>query len=97
MSRRPNQPADPYHLMKYVALAAADGIAAGWTLLLLLLWLDIGGFGTVVRSAEDGMLAMTMLAVFFGITFGMVGIAWRLMVILPNEPVPDEYTDKPRH
>ncbi len=34
---------------------------------------------------------MFLLAVvMFAVTFGMAGIAWRVMVLLPNEPGEDE-------
>jgi len=78
-------PKDPYWLIKYVAVSAADGIAAGWTFLLLLIWLDIGGFGTLVNGSEDGPLALYVLLMSFALTFGFVGIAWRVMVMLPDD------------
>ncbi len=79
------QQGDPYRLMRYVALSAADGIAAGWTCVLLLLWFDIGGLGTLVYGAEDGIVPLLVLLMSFGVTFGFVGIAWRVMVCLPDE------------
>lgn len=80
-----SQKHDPYRLVKYVAEAALDGIAAGWTCVLLLLWFDIGGLGTLVHGAQDGLTALFLLLVSFGVTFGFVGIAWRVMVMLPEE------------
>lgn len=77
--------ADPYRLMKYVAISAADGIAAGWTFMLALLWLDVGGLGTLVHGSSDGLTALFILLMSFGVTFGFVGIAWRVMVLLPDE------------
>ncbi|MGF1501487.1 MAG: hypothetical protein ACFBSD_06695 [Paracoccaceae bacterium] len=90
MSHMPHDPEDPslkdpYWLMKYVALSAADGIAAGWTCLLALLWLDIGGLGTLVNGQADGPTALVILLMSFGVTFGFVGIAWRVMVLLPEK------------
>lgn len=75
---------DPWRLVRFVAISAGDGIAGGWTLLLLLVELDIQGLGTLVKTQPDGALAMAMLAGVFAITFSMVGIAWRVMVILPD-------------
>lgn len=85
MAQRPDPEHDPYRLVKYVAVSAGDGIAAGWTCLLAMLWLDIGGLGTLVHGSEDGMVALVILLMSFGVTFGFVGIAWRVMVMLPNE------------
>lgn len=76
---------DPYRVMKYVARGAAEGIVAGWILLTILKHLDIMKIGTLIANSADGALAYFMLAFFFGITFGMVGIAWRVMVLLPDE------------
>lgn len=76
---------DPYRLMKYVAVSAGDGIAFGWVLLLVLLRFDIAGLGALVHGSDSGTTAVLLLAHFFAITFGMVGIAWRVMVMLPDE------------
>lgn len=82
--RRPDRN-DPWWLVKYVALAAAEGVAAGWAFLLILLWTDIGGLGTLVHGAAQGATALVILAVSFGVTFAFVGIAWRVMVLLPDD------------
>lgn len=77
---------DPNRLIRYVLISALDGVAAGWTFLLALLWLDIGGLGALVHGAADGgRLALLILLMSFGVTFGFVGIAWRVMVMLPDE------------
>jgi len=78
-------PTDPYWLMKYVALAAMDGIAAGWTFLLALLWFDIGGLGSLVHRSEAGEIALLIMLMSFAVTFGFVGIAWRVMVMLADD------------
>jgi hypothetical protein len=86
MDRKPNAGRqDPNRLLKYVAVSAGDGIAAGWTFLLALLWLDIGGLGTLVHGSPDAVIALIILMMSFGVTFGFVGIAWRVMVMLPGE------------
>ena len=85
MTDRKTPPQDPYWLVKYVAVSAGDGIAAGWTFLLALIWLDIGGMGTLIHGTEDGPLALYVLIMSFAVTFGFVGIAWRVMVMLPGE------------
>lgn len=77
---------DPYRLVKYVALGALDGVAAGWVFLLALMHLDIGRIGTLIHGSDAGATMLVLALVFFGITFGMVGIAWRVMVLLPDEP-----------
>jgi len=76
---------DPYRLMKYVAVSAGDGIAFGWVLLLVMLQFDAMGLGRLVHGAENGAVALYILLMSFGVTFGFVGIAWRVMVLLPDE------------
>lgn len=81
MRRRP----DPCRLVRYVALGAAEGVFAGWIVLMIVVKADMMGLGDLIHRSADGALALVMLLGFFGITFGMVGIAWRVMVLLPDE------------
>ena len=76
---------DPWWLFKYVLVSAGDGIAAGWTFLLILLWTDIGGLGDLVHRSDDGPMALLILLVSFGVTFSYVGIGWRVMVLLGRD------------
>ena len=81
-----DQMPNPYRLVRYTTLGATEGIVAGWIMLLALKYLNITGLGTLINHSAQGQLALVMMLVFFGIRFGMVGIAWRLMVLLPDEP-----------
>ncbi len=76
---------DPYRLVKYVALGAAEGIVAGWIILMIFVKMNLMGLDGLIDRSADGPLALLMLLGFFGITFGMLGIAWRVMVLLPGE------------
>jgi hypothetical protein len=78
-------PRDPWWLVKYVLVSAGDGIAAGWTFLLILLWTDIGGLGALVHGSPDGGVALAILLLSFGVTFSYVGIGWRVMVLLGED------------
>ncbi len=77
---------DDYRLMRYTALGAGEGIIAGWITLLLFKHLDIARIGTLIDGSDKGAIVMVAALVLFGTTFGMLGIAWRLMVLLPDEP-----------
>ena len=77
---------DPYRLMRYTLLGACEGIVAGWITLLLFKHLDIGRIGSLIDGSDQGALVLVVALGLFGITFGMLGIAWRLMVLLPEEP-----------
>jgi len=86
MTRKPpTDRHDPYRLMKYVGKGALEGASAGWILLIILKYLDIGGIGTLIANTAEGPLVYAIAFCLFGITFGMVGIAWRVMVLLPDE------------
>ena len=76
---------DPYRLVKYVARGAGEGVVAGWVIPLILKYLNIGRIGDLLTNSADGALMFVLALVMFAITFGMVGIAWRVMVLLPEE------------
>lgn len=63
-----------YPLLKFLFRSMCDGIAVGWSLLLLVIWTDIGGIGTMIHASPMGELATAMLAAVFAITFGSVGM-----------------------
>jgi hypothetical protein len=71
--------------MRFMVRHALTGVMAGWTVLLLLLNFDIGGLGALIdRSASpDGWTAA--MALLFGSSFGMIGIVWGVLVLLPDE------------
>lgn len=81
---------DPYRLMRYVAIGALEGALAGWVLLALLMALDVQGIGTLIRNVAEGHTMFLLAVIMFGVTFGMVGIGWRVMVLLPLEGEDDE-------
>ena len=76
---------DPTRLLRFVARHALNGIIAGWVCLLALLWLDIGGLGALIATSPFEELVTAMMAGAFGVTFGMLGIAWGVLVVLPQD------------
>ncbi|MEM6973473.1 MAG: hypothetical protein AAF577_11770 [Pseudomonadota bacterium] len=86
MTFRPNTaPSDPIWLLRTLAIGLGDGIAAGWTVLLIAVEMDVNGIGTLVKSSDGGTFAFFIMTILTAITFGLLGIAWRVMVILPDE------------
>ncbi|MGF1553631.1 MAG: hypothetical protein ACFBWO_14215 [Paracoccaceae bacterium] len=81
---RPRTDPPPGRLLRLVAIGAGDGIAAGWLLLLIAVEMDVRGFGTLFKTAEAGPLALAITALMTAVTAGMLGIAWRVMVLLPD-------------
>ena len=57
-------------LTRFLLRKCLDGVMAGWAVMLGLLWTDVGGVGSLIRSSEFGLLALAMLAFAFAITFG---------------------------
>ena len=80
-----NKRDDPYRLVKYVGLGIGEGVFAGWVILMIIVKRNLGGLGQLLDSSADGGLAMVMLLTLFGSTFAMVGVAWRVMALLPHE------------
>ena len=46
----------------------------------------VAGAAGIGFGSDQGALVLVVALGLFGITFGMLGIAWRLMVLLPEEP-----------
>lgn len=79
------KPEHPYRLIRYIAGGAVEGVAAGWAILLVVLQANLMGLDDLIDGSADGPLALLMLLWFFGATFGMVGVAWRIVVLLPDQ------------
>jgi hypothetical protein len=60
---------------RFLAARAIDGVAGGWAMLLGLVWTDVGRIGTLMDRSDQGELAMGLLALVFGVTFGPIGVA----------------------
>ena len=87
---RQTRPPHEWFLPIYVLIGALEGAIAGWVFLGMILWFDIMGLGGLIDRVDAGFLMFQLAVVFFAVTFGMVGIAWRVMVLLPDEKGPDE-------
>jgi hypothetical protein len=73
-------------LVPYLARHCFAGVLAGWTAVAALLLLDVGGLGRLIFGAEAWMLALAMLLVFFGLTFGSVAMGAAIMSLGRAEP-----------
>jgi hypothetical protein len=62
-------------LPAFLLARALDGVAAGWAVLLGLVWTDVGRIGTLMDRSDTGELAMGVLALVFAVTFGPIGVA----------------------
>lgn len=82
--RDPPRDDDPTRLIRFLLHHTANGVAAGWTAMLALIWLDVGGLGTLLQGSAVRELATAMMAGGFALIFGFVGMAWGVLVILPE-------------
>ncbi len=78
-------PRGPYpvdwRLLTFLARHCASGVAAGWAVLLGLIWTDAGGIGRLIHTAELGWLGLLMLAAAFALTGGGVGMGVAVMAL----------------
>jgi len=68
-----------HELLRFLAGHLVVGLAAGWTLLALLLWTDVGGLATLLWESPDWPLLLAMLAFGFAITFGSLAMGTGVM------------------
>lgn len=66
-------------LVKFLAVHLAVGIGAGWTVLGLLFWIDVGGMRSLIVNSGDTFVAVAMLAIFFALTFGSLAMGTGIM------------------
>ncbi|MEM1316156.1 MAG: hypothetical protein AAGI51_16490, partial [Pseudomonadota bacterium] len=53
---------DPGKLTRFMIYHIASGVAAGWVVMLALIWLDIGGVGSLIRGSDQRELVTAMMA-----------------------------------
>ena len=71
---------DP-RLIRFLARHCATGVAAGLSLMLGLVWTDVGRIGTLMDNSDVGWVAMLMLAGGFAGTGGAVGMGVAVMAL----------------
>jgi hypothetical protein len=72
-------------LVRFLAGHLAVGIAAGWSVLAVLLWLDVAGLRSLIVGSGDGAIAIAMLATFFALTFGSLAMGTGVMSLARRE------------
>lgn len=75
-------------LVRMMLTHGAIGLGLGAGFAALILWLDVAGLGGLVARSPDGWLAVLMLTLFSGITFGGVQIG--IAVMRMAEPDDDD-------
>ena len=71
-------------LVRFVIVNSATGILIGWLVAAGLIWFNIGGFGELVWHSRQRVVALFILGISFGVTFGFAFLATALM-LLPGD------------
>lgn len=64
----------------------AVGVAVGWSVLGALVWLDIGGLGTLVATSRSRGVVIFMLMAVFAITWGSAAMGAAIMSDTDKDP-----------
>jgi hypothetical protein len=67
-------------------LHAGVGFAFGVAFAAMLVLLDAGGLGNLFKSLPDSLVALVLLEVFCGLTFGSLTIGWAAMALPYADP-----------
>lgn len=71
-------------LLSFLLVHAAIGFLIAGAFVIALVWLDIGGFGSLVGRSGVAPLALGVLTAFLGLTFASVQMGAAIM-LLPKE------------
>ncbi|MEZ5854851.1 MAG: hypothetical protein R3D67_08945 [Hyphomicrobiaceae bacterium] len=74
----------PDHI-KFLAMNALVGIAAGCTVASLMIWADAGGLGTLIFETGSPAIAVGLLFGGFSVTFGSLAVGSAIMLLHPKD------------
>lgn len=72
-------------LVRFLVHNALVGIAAGWSLLAVLLWTDAFGLHGLIFGGEHGLVALVLLGAGFAITFGSAAMGTAIFLLRPDD------------
>jgi len=75
-------------LIRFLAMHAAVGVAVAVLMVGLALAFDVMNLWTLVSASDAGLLAVTVMTVFFAITFGSAQMGFALMFAMTAEAPP---------
>ena len=75
-------------LIRFLAMHAAVGVAVAVLMVGLALAFDVMNLWTLVSASDAGLLAVTVMTVFFAITFGSAQMGFALMFAMADEEPP---------
>ncbi len=71
-------------LVRFVIINSLIGIAIGWAVAAALVWFNIHGLGELVMHSRHRVVAIFVLAMSFGVTFGF-GYLTTSILLLPTD------------
>lgn len=71
-------------LIRFVLVNSAIGMLIGWAIAGAVLYLDIGGFGTMLARSSSKLTVLFILAMSFGSTFAFAYLATAVW-LLPTD------------
>ncbi|HHZ10071.1 MAG TPA: hypothetical protein GX405_14975 [Rhizobiales bacterium] len=83
VSKGPRKPRLP-KLIRFVLVNSLIGVAIGWLVAAGLIWFNVGGFGELVMRSSQRGVALFILAMSFGVTFGFAFLA-TAVILLPRD------------
>jgi len=79
----PKKPRLP-KLVRFVLVNSLIGVVIGWLVAAGLIWFNVGGFGELVWHSRQRGIALFILAMSFGVTFGFAFLA-TAVILLPRD------------
>lgn len=71
-------------LVRFVIVNSLIGVVIGWLVAAGLIWFNVGGFGEIVLHSRQRGVALFILAMSFGVTFGFAFLA-TAVILLPRD------------
>ncbi len=72
-------------LVKFLLRHALVGIVIAAAFVGILCWLDVAHLGTLLRTHDDGLLAVILLTFGLGVTFGSVQMGFAVMLMSKDD------------
>jgi hypothetical protein len=73
-------------LLPFLLAHLLVGVLAGWTVLGLLLWLDVAGLRSLIVGSDSAWLVVSLLAFGFAVTFGSLAMGTGVMGLTTPRP-----------
>lgn len=75
-------------LVRFLVTHAIVGVSLAVLFVGALVGFDIAGLGTLMRTSQDGLLALVLLTFGLGITFGSVQMGFAVMLMSDGDEPP---------